>query len=338
MKFALTLLTLCCFCFSYGQKIKIIDQESKSPIAKVVVSNEDTHISVVSNDFGLVDLSEFKDNDLLSISHISYQLEILTKKEIIASNYTVRLYRKSESLEEVVLSVNKIGEKRNRVAEQVEIVSKLSIEEINPQTSADLLASVPGVRVQKSQFGGGSPVIRGMEANRILLVIDGVRMNNAIYRSGHLQNAISVSPTTLERTEIVFGPSSVIYGSDALGGVVHFYTKKLKTAEKDNAFANANLMSRYSTVNDEITFSTGVEAAFEKWASYTAISHSKFGDLTMGKERTHGFENWGKVFEYSNNTSTYYDDNPVINPDPNVQKNTGFSQNRFITKILFPTF
>jgi Outer membrane cobalamin receptor protein len=101
-----------------------------------------------------------------------------------------------------------------------------------PQTSADLLANVPGIKVQKSQFGGGSPVIRGMESNRVLLVVDGVRMNNAIYRKGHLQNAITVAPNMLDKTEIVFGPSSVIYGSDALGGVVHYYTKTPRIAEK----------------------------------------------------------------------------------------------------------
>ena len=76
--------------------------------------------------------------------------------------------------------------------------------------------------MQKSQSGGGSPLIRGFEANRVLLVIDGVRMNNAIYRSGHVHNAISIDANSLERTEVIFGPSSVGYGSDALGGVIHF--------------------------------------------------------------------------------------------------------------------
>ncbi len=112
-------------------------------------------------------------------------------------------------------------------------LTKEDIFKESPQTTADLLASVPGIKVQKSQFGGGSPVLRGMESNRVLLVVDGVRMNNAIYRKGHLQNSITVSPTQLERTEIVFGPSSVIYGSDALGGVIHYYTRTPKTSEKE---------------------------------------------------------------------------------------------------------
>ena len=90
--------------------------------------------------------------------------------------------------------------------------------------------------IQKSQLGGGSPIIRGFEANRVLLVVDGVRMNNAIYRSGHLQNALTVDANALEIVEVVFGPSSTIYGSDALGGVVHFYTKKPEFSKNDKTY------------------------------------------------------------------------------------------------------
>ena len=92
--------------------------------------------------------------------------------------------------------------------------------------------------VQKSQQGGSSPVIRGFEASRVLLVVDGIRMNNAIYRAGHLQNVITVDQNMLERVEVLYGPASTLYGSDALGGVIHLRTKqpllstnnKLKTA------------------------------------------------------------------------------------------------------------
>ncbi len=159
-----------------------------------------------------------------------------------------------------------------------------------------MLAEIPGIKVQKSQFGGGSPVLRGMEANRVLLVIDGVRMNNAIYRKGHLQNSITVSPNLLERTEVIFGPSSVIYGSDALGGIIHYYTRKPKTNDTFNI--NSSFLTRYSTVNDEKTMQGSIELQFKKLASFTSVSFSDFGDLHMGKKRSHGFENWGRIFDY----------------------------------------
>jgi len=248
-------------------------------------------------------------------------------------NFTISLHKKPQSLDEVILSSSKQKVNRSRIAERIEVSKIGDIKKLAPQTSADLLSHVPGVKVQKSQFGGGSPVLRGMEANKILLVVDGVRMNNAIYRSGHLQSAITVSPSTLERVEVSFGPSSVIYGSDALGGVVHYYTKSPKVSNYDKV--SWNLLSRYSSVNDELTNQGSVSFSFKKWASLTSFSYSEFDDLKMGENRSHGFDDWGKVFEYSDNTDTYYNPNPVQNSNPNVQKNTGYNQLDFLQKFIF---
>ena len=234
----------------------------------------------------------------------------------------------------MVLSVFKDDAKANRVAEQIAVVTSKEIEQLSPQTSADLLAAVPGVKVQKSQFGGGSPVIRGMESNRVLLVVDGVRMNNAIYRKGHLQNAITVSPNQLDRTEIVFGPSSVTYGSDALGGVIHYYTKTPKLSEETEV--HASFFNRFSSVNNEITTNASVEISAAKFGSFTSISYSDFGDLQMGKNRSHGFDDWGKVFTYSENTDDFFTAAPTVNNDPNLQRNTGYNQTDLLQKFYVP--
>ena len=137
----------------------------------------------------------------------------------------IPLSSKDEILEEVVLSVARSQATRDKIAEQVGIISQKEIEIGVVATGADLLEINPNIRIQKSQGGGGSPVLRGFEANRVLIVVDGVRMNNAIYRSGHLQNAITIDPHNIDRVEVTFGSSSVGYGSDALGGVIHYFTK-----------------------------------------------------------------------------------------------------------------
>lgn len=173
-----------------------------------------------------------------------------------------------------------------------------------------------------------------MESNRVLLVVDGVRMNNAIYRKGHLQNSITLSPNLLEKTEVVFGPSSVIYGSDALGGVIHYYTKTPQLSENNEV--KSQLFSRFSTVNQEITTSVSAELSFEKWASFTSISYSDFGDLRAGKNRNHGFEDWGKVFYYSENVNGNYAANPTLNSNPNLLRNTGYNQTDFLQKFFVP--
>jgi len=319
---------------AYSQKATIIDAETHQPIRNVAVFNENKTKSIISNNKGLVDLSIFKVDAILSFSHISYiDLEVL-KSRLKTTNYKIYLTNKAESLQEVFLVASKGKEQRNRIAEQVEGISYKAIQKLNPQTAADILANIPGVKVQKSQFGGGSPVLRGMEANRVLLVIDGVRMNNAIYRKGHLQNSITVSPTQLERTEVIFGPSSVIYGSDALGGVIHYYTKTPKLS--DLPTVNANYLTRFNTVNNGFVSQFGAEVSRKKWASYTSISYSTFGNLKMGTKQSHGFKDWGKQFVYSNNKVHFYNDNPVVNSNPNIQHNVGFHQIDLLQKIVLP--
>ena len=206
---------------TFAQQVKVVDRNSNLPIQGVTIYDDSNNTVVSTNKFGIADLSEFKDSDVISFNHLSYyEFEIL-KRELAVIEFVVYLNKKAEQLDEIILSASKGEEKRSRVAEQFTIASLQEIKKIAPQTSADLLANLPGIRVQKTQSGGGSPVLRGMEANRVLLVVDGVRMNNAMYRTGHLQNSITVSPNIIERTEVIFGPSSVIYGSDALGGVIH---------------------------------------------------------------------------------------------------------------------
>jgi hemoglobin/transferrin/lactoferrin receptor protein len=318
----------------FGQTITVIDDEKGYPVKGAAVYNKNLSISIITNDNGIADISDFSSNDIIIISHVSYTNYNTSKEDLKNNNYRISLLKKTAYLDEVVLSVFKNKETSRRIAQQTVALTKEDVFKESPQTTADLLASVPGIKVQKSQFGGGSPVLRGMESNRVLLVVDGVRMNNAIYRKGHLQNSITISPTQLERVEIVFGPSSVIYGSDALGGVIHYYTKTPKTAEEETI--KSGFFSRFGTVNQEITTNVSAELSFKKWASYTSISYSSFGDLQMGKNRSHGFSDWGLVPNYSENNEANYVANQTVNSDPTIQRNTGYNQTDVLQKFYIP--
>jgi len=317
-----------------GQTVKVLEAETKLPVDRVLIYNQNKSTYIYTNKNGKAELDNFTKKDTLTFQHIAFTEKTIVKNEITSKNNILYLDDASEQIQEVVLSASRSVETRNRIAEHIEVITQNKIAQISPQTSADLLALTPGVKVQKTQFGGGSPVLRGMESNRILLVVDGVRMNNAIYRKGHLQNAITVSPNLLTRTEVLFGPSSIIYGSDALGGVIHYYTKK--PFLNDKQLFNSTLFTRYSSVNDEMSTTYTGEYSTKKWASLTGISVSKFGDLKMGKNRSHGFDDWGLVPYYSTNTPDFYEENPVVNSDSNVQRNTGYSQIDILQKFLIP--
>ncbi|MBS3993415.1 MAG: TonB-dependent receptor [Bacteroidetes bacterium] len=323
------------FCLhSLAQTVQVVEYESGLPIENVVIYNENKKIVNHTDKFGKAKLNEYTDNEIISFNHLGFvELELL-KRDLIDINYTVKLYKKSQLLDEIVLSVSRDAEKKNRVAEQVSIITSSDIKQKTPQTSADLLATIPGIRVQKTQLGGGSPVIRGMEANRVLLVVDGVRMNNAIYRTGHLQNSITVSPTIIDRTEVIYGPSSVIYGSDALGGVINYFTKKPEINGKKGV--NINYLSRYSSANQEKTTHADIELSYAKWASLTAVSYSDFNDLKMGTKRNHNFNDWGKINLYSDNSDTFYHAVGFTNPTPAIQKNSGYNQLDVLQKFYIP--
>jgi len=317
---------------SYAQEIFFKDLSTNEPIVNVAIHNNEKSKSTVSDIYGKANINRFDSQETIYFSHLSYKDFSVLKSNIKSIIY---LENESDELSEVTLSISKSKVKKSRVAEKIEILTRKKIQQLAPQTTADLLAATPGLRVQKSQGGGGSPVIRGFEANRVLLVMDNVRMNNAIYRSGHLQSAITIDPNSLERTEVIFGPSSVIYGSDALGGIVHFYTRIPKINQ--NKTFKGNSSTRFSSANNEFTQNFGGELSFKKWASYTAFSVASFGDLRMGKNRTHGYDQWGLVSYYSDNNNQIFNNTPVVNDKPHVQKNSDYNQFDILQKINIET-
>jgi hemoglobin/transferrin/lactoferrin receptor protein len=237
-------------------------------------------------------------------------------------------------LEEVVISANKTEESRRNVAFQIQTITAKQIQFQNNQTLANVLESAGAAVVQRSQQGGGSPMLRGYEASRVLLVVDGVRMNNLIYRAGHLQNIMTVDPSLLERAEVLYGPSSTVYGSDALGGTIHFMTKKPKLRENTEGGAlSANAALRYGSANQEKTAHLNFNIGSRRFAALTALSYSDFGDLRMGTKSQALDTLWGLRPFYQ--TRINGRDTILANADKFVQKSSGYQQYDALQKFLF---
>lgn len=318
---------------AFSQSITIIDAFTQRPLEGVVVVSEDEQRFCTSDQNGAFDLGVFTAKDILVFQYMGFKTRKLSQQEIKERNGIVTMFFDEKKLSEIVLSVARTAAQSEKIAERVSVINKTEINKKKPTTGADLLLLAPGVRLQESQAGGGSPVLRGFEANRVLLVVDGVRMNNAIYRSGHLQNAITVDPKSIERVEVVYGSSSVGYGSDALGGVVHYYTKSPRI--NNTKRLHHSFSSQFNNARNAINYHFQTEASFKKWGSLSSLSYSKFGDVRMGKNRKHGYANWGLVPAYSQNTKSKYYPTPSINTNPNIQKNTGYSQIDFLQKLIF---
>lgn len=237
---------------------------------------------------------------------------------------------KTKTLEEISISVNKWEQKLNEIPNLITKINKIQILRNNPQTAADLLGQTGKVFIQKSQLGGGSPMIRGFATNRVLLVVDGVRMNNAIYRSGNLQNIISIDALSTETAEVIFGPGSLIYGSDAIGGVMDFHTLVPRLSPDDKLIVRGSALGRYSTTNKEQTVHGDINLGWRKWSVLSSFTYSKFDDLKMGKNGGQDSYLRPEYVERINGT-----DSIVKNNHPRVQRFSGYDQVNFLQKLRY---
>ena len=235
----------------------------------------------------------------------------------------------SKELSEVIISANRWKQYSKDVPQKVSIISQAKVALHNPQTAADLLTISGKIFMQKSQQGGGSPMIRGFATNRLLYAVDGIRMNTAIFRGGNIQNVISLDPFATEQTEVVFGPGSVMYGSDAIGGVMSFQTLTPQFSSTTKSIVSGNAVSRFSSSNIEKTGHFDVNVGWKNWATITSITSNEFGDLKMG---SHGPEEYLRPFYVQRQNGV---DVVVTNEDPLVQKPTAYSQVNFMQKLRF---
>jgi hemoglobin/transferrin/lactoferrin receptor protein len=303
----------------FSQTITIRDNSTREPLEKALIQDKNNN-QVFTDAKGKANLTNLNKEDSIIIFSFGYTL----KKVKVTTETTIDLISKSVNLDEIVLSANRKSEHKIDVPYSIEIIKQKDIEFTNPATSGDLLSNTGQVFVQKSQAGGGSPSLRGFEANKVLLVIDGVRMNNAIYRGGHLQDVMTIDPNMLERTEVMFGPSSTIYGSDALGGVMHFYTKNAQFSTDEKMLVKANAMVRYASAAQEKTSHLDFNLGWKKIASMTNITFSDFGDVRSGSNKLTGYTNvWDRNY-YQDRINER--DTMIKNSDNNLQKGSGYSQ------------
>lgn len=318
-----------CFQTTQSQSVIVLNEYTNRPIADVSIYNQKKTKTVVTDTTGKADISNFNADEILFFQNFLYEDLKLKKTKITQQNNIVYLRPIVEDLTEVVLSASKFKQSKREVPQSIINFSAKDILFSNPQTSADALDQMGNIFIQKSQSGGGSPMIRGFSTNRLLITVDGVRMNNAIFRGGNLQNVISIDPLSIQNTEVTLGAGSVVYGSDAIGGVMSFYTKKPQLSYNNNPLIKGNTLARYATANNEKTAHFDFNLGYKNWAFLSNVSVTDFEDLRMG---SHGPNEYLRPFfvEQQNGNDVL-----VSNPNPKLQNPTGYSQINLMQKILY---
>jgi hemoglobin/transferrin/lactoferrin receptor protein len=312
---------------SFGQRVNVFDTDTKFPLSKVRISTPDGDETLLTNDQGFAEIGMLSGREKINFQLYGYAVKVVSWRDLEKSDFSIGLELEFLTLDAAVISSNRWKQSQTDIPEKVTRLDNSKLLIRNPLNTADWLGSSGEVFVQKSQLGGGSPMIRGFSANRLLYSVDGVRMNTSIFRSGNLQNVISLDPLAIENTEIQFGPGSVMYGSDAIGGVMVFETLKPKL---DAEGISGNFISRYSSAYSEHTLHGDLSYGTEKLKFTSSASYFKYGDSKMGKNG--GQDSYLRPeFVVRENGS----DLVKTNTDPLRQVGSGYSQLNLMQKMLW---
>jgi outer membrane cobalamin receptor len=188
-------------------------------------------------------------------------------------------------MEEITVTSSRKETQVFQVPDAIGVVKSSDIEEKNARTLPDALSFESNVHMQKTNHAGGSPFIRGMTGKDVLILIDGVRFNNSTFRYGPNQYLNTIEPSMVDRVEIVRGPGSVMYGSDALGGVINIITKK--PSVEDNRKVYSSLTSRFGS--QDKSFFNRLDAGRRNWCC--PPERRSDNKEISGSERRPGYRN-----------------------------------------------
>ena len=185
-------------------------------------------------------------------------------------------------LKEVVVTTQRNPKVQYSVPYTVSSLSRKDLDEFLPRSTPEALMNTGGVFVQKTNHGGGSPFIRGLTGNQTLLLIDGIRLNNSIFRYGPNQYLNTIDPFSISKIEVAKGTGSVQYGTDAIGGVLQVFTKE-PVLNPSGKSIHGQALGRFMTGDMEKSTRGEVEVNTPNYGAIIGATYRDFGDLIGGK-------------------------------------------------------
>jgi len=184
-------------------------------------------------------------------------------------------------LNRIQVTATRAEENALEVPMAITIVDREGIMRQVPQTVADLVHGEPGAYVQQTTPGQGNIIIRGLKGSEVLHLVDGFRLNNAFFRNAPNQYLALVDPLNLDAIEIVRGPMSTLYGSDAMGGVVQLLTPEPRFAG-DAWQSDALLRTRYSSADESSHSRAAFQSGRDGFGVSAGVSYQDVNDLRVG--------------------------------------------------------
>jgi hemoglobin/transferrin/lactoferrin receptor protein len=284
---------LACAAVAYAQPaasrvIHVVDSATGRPVPAARVAVGTHGITTKADADGRVALDQATDTSLarpgcvVHVSAAGYGDEALECSQLVGPPITVLLIPDGVQLSERVVVTARLDRADvSPFPRATTVIDAAEVERRQSRTTPEALDEAPGVWVQKTSHGGGSPVIRGLVGNQILVLVDGIRLNNATFRYGPNQYLATVDVFGLDRLEVIRGAGSVLFGSDAMGGVINVLTRPPELSASGHQATGA-AMARAVT--------GGMEQSARGEASYSGgrlgvrggVTVRRFGDLRAG--------------------------------------------------------
>ncbi|MFA5859690.1 MAG: TonB-dependent receptor [Elusimicrobiota bacterium] len=214
-------------------------------------------------------------NNKLTVLFVSTLILLMFETYVLGAGLSELI---NDNVPHVVITATRTSEPAADTSKPVYTVTSKEISEGNTRTITEIVKTLPGVFMQKTTHGHGSPVIRGFIGRENLILIDGVRLNNSTFRSGPVQYMNTVDSSLIDRLELTRGPSSVLYGSDALGGVINIITKSPASIPGLRTTTSV----RYNSADNGISTRAELNGGFDKLSFLMGGTYKNLNDLRAG--------------------------------------------------------
>ncbi|QGY43430.1 TonB-dependent receptor [Maribellus comscasis] len=276
----------------------IINADNQQPVPDANISIQNSTLGTVSDGNGFFSITTPQNiKPILLVSCVGFESQEIETSAIGNENLEI-------NLQPVTVQLNKsivVTASRNQLLsfQTPDAVSVLTQEELKnnaPRSMAEALIGTAGVWMQKTNHGGGSPFVRGFTGNQTLLLIDGIRLNNATFRYGPNQYFNTIDIFSVDQVEVIRGKGSVLYGSDALGGVINVITRTPDYSSGKSRFGGRG---KVKYMNKGMEKSGIGELLFrtKNIALSGSVNYKDFGDIfgggSLGYERPSGYDETG---------------------------------------------
>ncbi|RIJ50838.1 TonB-dependent receptor [Maribellus luteus] len=269
--------------FSQVIEGSIVNAETNKPLAHVNVLVKNSAQGTVSDSGGLFLLSlPEKQNARLLISCVGFETQEVEVDRDENKRLSIQLRPASIQLNKSIV-VTATGNERLsfQTPDAVSVITGQELKNNAPRSMAEALIGATGVWMQKTNHGGGSPFVRGLTGNQTLLLIDGIRLNNAIFRYGPNQYFNTIDVFSVDRVEVIRGKGSVMYGSDALGGVINVLTRTPQYTSGQSCFGSRGQL-KYMNKGMEKSGLGEVLYETKNFAISGSANYKDFGDIYAG--------------------------------------------------------